>query len=125
MAPVATMLPTVLLLIALSTASARFLSPEMLGDPYGLAEEQELDVPGAGVLQGRISGEMQEYEEPLMSEIQARCHNYHGYLAGNIRIAGTVCRSSSSSGCARVMAGRRGLIGTMQLCHPNGKHAKW
>ena len=124
-----------LLLLAISTASARFLIPEVAQreayDLYGLAEEQTLNVPDADsgeALQSRaqwISGEVQGYEEPMMSEIQARCHNYHGYLAGNIRIAGTVCRSSSSSGCARVMAGRRGLIGTMQLCHPNGKHAKW
>lgn len=130
MAPLATMLPTVLLLIAASTASGRFIAPEMLGeaqrevyDLYSQAGEQgALAAEELQRQEERIPGEVQVYEEPLMSDIQAPCHNYHGYLAGNIRIAGTVCSSTSRDGCARILIGRRGLFGSMQLCHPDGKH---
>jgi len=130
MAPLATILPSLLLLIAASTASGRFIAPEMLGeaqrevyDPHGQAGEQgALAAEELQRQEKRIPGEVQEYEEPLMSEIQAPCHNYHGYLAGNIRIAGTVCSSTSRDGCARILIGRRGLVGSMQLCHPDGMH---
>lgn len=96
--------------------------PGMYNDSYDELDRQDaLAAENQQQQEEEIFGEVQEYEDLLMSEIQASCRNYQTTVGGHIRMAATVYPSTSQD---RLCEGLRGIIRSMKICRPDGKHTK-